>query len=106
MEQQVNPNYLNIVQTIKNAIVKSRYRAAAFVNSEMLSLYYGIGKYISENSRSNFWGTKAIDTISVRLQQELPGLRGFSAGNIKKMRIFFEEWCEVIENRALSTHDL
>ena len=106
MEQQVTPNYLKDIQIIKNAIVKSRYRAAAFANSEMLSLYYGIGRYISENSRSHFWGTNAIDTISNRLQQELPGLRGFSAGNIKKMRIFFEEWCEPIENRALSTNDL
>jgi len=106
MEQQVSSNYLNVVQSIKDAIVKSRYRAASFVNSEMLSLYYGIGKYISENSRSNFWGTGAVDTISERLQQELPGLRGFSAGNIKKMRIFFEEWSESIENRTLTTHDL
>jgi predicted nuclease of restriction endonuclease-like (RecB) superfamily len=106
MEQHVNPNYLSIVQAIKDAIVKSRYRAATVVNSEMLSLYYGIGKYISENSRSNFWGTGAIDAISERLQQELPGLRGFSAGNIKKMRIFFEEWCEPIGNRASSTYDL
>jgi predicted nuclease of restriction endonuclease-like (RecB) superfamily len=40
------------------------------------------------------------------LQQELPGLRGFSAGNIKKMRIFYEKWCECLENRALLTHDL
>jgi len=92
MEQQISPNYLNIVQTIKSAIVKSRYRAATFINSEMLSLYYGIGKYISENSRSNFWGTGAIDTISERLQQELPGLRGFSAVNIKRMRQFYETW--------------
>jgi len=97
MEQHVNSNYLNIVQTIKDAIVKSRYRAATVVNSEMLSLYYGIGKYISENSRSNFWGTGAIDAISERLQQELPGLKGFSAVNIKRMRQFYEAWVPYLE---------
>jgi predicted nuclease of restriction endonuclease-like (RecB) superfamily len=99
-------NYSEAIQVIKSAILKSRYRAAALANRELLSLYYGIGKYISENSRKGFWGTKAIETISERLQQELPGLRGFSAGNIKKMRIFFEQWCERIENRALMAHDL
>jgi len=55
-------------------------------------LYYGIGKYISDNSREGHWGTGAIDTISERLQKEMPGLRGFSARNLKNMRLFYEEW--------------
>ncbi|MCL2245743.1 MAG: DUF1016 N-terminal domain-containing protein [Lentimicrobiaceae bacterium] len=103
--KNITTNYSIAIQAIKDAILKSRYRAAALANRELLSLYYGIGKYISENSRTGFWGTGAIDAISERLQQELPGLRGFSAGNIKKMRIFFEQWCEHIENRALPTHN-
>ena len=106
MEQHISPNFSNVIQTIKNAILKSRYRAAVLANKELLSLYYGIGKYISENSRNDFWGTNAIDVISGRLQQELPGLRGFSPVNIKMMRIFFEQWCEYIENRTSSTYDL
>ena len=101
-------NYSDAIQAIKSAILKSRYRAAALANRELLSLYYGIGKYISENSRTGFWGSRAIETISERLQQELPGLRGFSAGNIKKMRIFYEEWQQdfiASSNRSLSMND-
>ncbi len=37
-------------------------------------------------------GKGAIDSISSLLQQELHGLRGFSATNIRNMRIFYEEW--------------
>ena len=59
-----------------------------------LMLYYGVGKYISENSRSGFWGTGAIDAINEQLQKELPGLRGFSARNLRNMRMFFEEWTQ------------
>ena len=106
MEQQVNPNYSKAIQLIKGAILKSRYRAAALANRELLSLYYGIGKYISENSRQYFWGTGAIETISKQLQQELPGLRGFSEGNLRKMRIFFEEWEILNSNRSLSTNEI
>lgn len=106
MEQGIANNLAEAIQTIKSAILKSRYRAAVLANREQLSLYYGIGKYISENSRNCFWGTNAIQTISARLQQELPGLRGFSAGNIKKMRIFHEQWCVRFENRSLTTNDL
>jgi predicted nuclease of restriction endonuclease-like (RecB) superfamily len=99
-------NYKDAIQAIKSAILKSRYRAAALANREMLSLYYGIGKYISENSRTGFWGTGAVDTISEKLQQELPGLRGFSAVNIKRMRQFYEEWEFAFSNHLLSVNDL
>lgn len=92
MEQQTSINYNQAIHAIRDAILKSRYRAATLVNSELLSLYFGIGKFISENSRNHFWGTNAIDSISVKLQAELPGLRGFSPVNIKRMRQFYEEW--------------
>ena len=57
-----------------------------------LRLYISIGRYVSINLQQAHWGAKALDTISERLQRELPGLRGFSSGNLKKMRIFYEEW--------------
>ncbi len=106
MEQQVNPNYSKAIQLIKGAILKSRYRAAALANRELLSLYYGIGKYISENTRHHFWGTNAIETISIQLQQELPGLRGFSQVNLKRMRQFYEAWGPVFANRQPVTAEI
>ena len=80
------------VATIKAAILKSRYVAARLANSEMLKLYFAIGGYVSQNSRNGRWGTGIIDEISRRLQKELPGLRGFSAQNMRNMRQFYEEW--------------
>lgn len=90
-------DYNIAIQTIKEAILRSQYQAAKLVNREMLSLYYGIGRYISANSRGGFWGTGAIKTISERLRKELPGLKGFSQTNLKYMRIFYEEWSPIIE---------
>ena len=80
------------VQTIKGAILRAQAQASQSSNAIQLSLYYGIGRYVSINLQQAHWGTKALDTISDRLQRELPGLRGFSSGNLKKMRIFYEEW--------------
>ena len=91
----INQNYREAVKAIKEAILRSQYRAAASVNKEQLSLYYGIGRYVSENSRTGFWGKGAIEQISSLLQKELPGLRGFSATSIRNMRIFYEEWDKV-----------
>ena len=98
-QMDINQNYREAVKTIKEAILRSQYRAAASVNKEQLSLYYGIGRYVSENSRTGFWGKGAIEQISSLLQKELPGLRGFSATSIRNMRIFYEEWDKVLNHQ-------
>lgn len=90
------------VKDIKTAILQSQYRAAKVVNREQLSLYFGIGKYVSENSRKRFWGTGAIESISLQLQKELPGLRGFGARNLKNMRVFYEEWASYLNSAAVA----
>jgi hypothetical protein len=56
--------YREAVQRIKSAILQSRYRTASNANAEMLNLYYGVGEYISANTRSGKWGTGAIESIS------------------------------------------
>ena len=90
--------YTSAVTVIKAAILKSQARAAQAVNQELLALYYGIGRYISYNSRKGTWGTNAIKTISNQLKHELPGLRGFSETSLKKMRQFYEQW-QILEIR-------
>ena len=92
-------NYDKAVDIIKTAILQSQYDAARSVNEKQLMLYYGIGKYISLNSRKGFWGKGAIDAISERLDKELPGLKGFSARNLRNMRMFYEEWISLDHNR-------
>lgn len=92
--------YNNAVERIKAAILKSQYTAAKQVNAIQLSLYYGIGQYVSLNSRKGFWGTGAIEFIAEQLKKELPGLRGFSARNIRNMRKFWEEWHDLLSNSA------
>ena len=94
--------YVEAVRVIKEAILRSQYRAASSANKEQLSLYYGIGCYVSKNSREGFWGKGAIEAISQQLQKELPGLRGFSATNIKNMRSFYEEWSPVINRQPMA----
>ena len=87
------------VKDIKLAILQSRARAAHASNVEALKLYFYVGGYVSKKSRTAKWGSGAIDALSNRLQVELPGLRGFSASNIKYMRIFFEAWTKWFEIR-------
>ena len=91
----------NAVRVIKDAILQSQQRALGAVNQEQLALYYGIGRYVSANTRTKNWGKGFIEGISEQLRKELPGLRGFSARNLRNMRTFYEEW-QILESPNLA----
>jgi len=95
----------NAVDVIKTAILQSQSRAARMISGSQLSLYFGVGLYVSANSREGTWGTGAIKSISEQLRRELPGLRGFSEESIKKMRTFAEYWSQYL-NRPPSATEL
>lgn len=97
--------YTKAVEAIKTAILEAQYEAAKGVNNIQLMLYYAIGRFISQNTRKQKWGTNAIATISQMLKQEMPGLRGYSESNIKRMRTFYEEWSE-LDISSVQTGDL
>lgn len=88
---------------IKTAILQSQARAARMISGSQLSLYFGVGIYVSANSREGKWGTGAIRTISEQLRRELPGLRGFSEESIKKMRTFAEFWSQYLNRSPIAT---
>lgn len=103
--------YIHAANTIKEAILSAQYEAARGVNNIQLMLYYAIGRFISANSRKGQWGTDAIGTISRLLRADMPGLRGYSETNIKRMRTFYEEWSELdsvsgICSSSVQTDDL
>jgi len=89
---ELSKSHLNNIKALKSAILQSRYRAAALVNKELLTLYFAVGKFISRKIEEEKWGAKIIESLSADLQLELPGLRGFSASNIKRMRLLYESW--------------
>lgn len=89
---EISTEVLTAVKEIKSAIVRAQARVSASANAEMLSLYFGIGRYVSHKTKTEKWGTGVIDSISAQLQKEMPGLRGFSSRNIRNMRKFYESW--------------
>ena len=105
-DKPLSTHYNDAVQQIKTAILRSQAKALAGVNQEQLALYFGIGRYISKNSRGGFWGKDAIETIGRQLRAELPGLKGFSARNLRNMRTFYEEWKSLDINTSVATDEI
>ena len=101
--KNISTELLSAVKAIKTAILQSQARAVRMISGTQLSLYFGVGLYVSANSRKGKWGTGAIKTISEQLRRELPGLRGFSEESIKKMRTFAEFWSMYINRSPMAT---
>lgn len=94
------------VNILKTAVLQSQARAVKAVNQEQLALYYGIGRYISANTRNKHWGSGMIKSISQSLRSELPGLRGFGESQLKNMRLFYEAWSMLESNSPITTGEI
>lgn len=104
MEQHIAQTYEFAAETIKNAILQGQYEAAKGINRIQLATYFSVGKYVSANTRQGVWGSGALEAISTRLRQLLPGLRGYSAESLKLMRRFYEGWQE-LDAEAVRGHN-
>ena len=105
-EENAIIQYKPAAETIKTAILQGQYEAAKGVNRIQLAVYFGIGKYVSLNTRKGVWGTGALEAISQILRKELPGLKGYSATQLKEMRLFYEAWQILDPNSSVMTDEL
>jgi hypothetical protein len=82
-------DYKNWLQTLKGKIQQSQIKAAIQVNSELLRLYWQIGKAIVEKQAKAKWGDGFLQTLSTDLCKEFPTMKGFSYRNLKSIRQWY-----------------
>jgi predicted nuclease of restriction endonuclease-like (RecB) superfamily len=75
-------------------IQAAKQRAYHAVNTELITLYWQVGEYISRRISSDGWGKGTIQNLAAYLQKAQPGIRGFSPQNIWRMRQFYEAYQE------------
>ena len=85
------PEYLSVIENIKQEIKVAQYRATIHANSDLLLLYYDIGAVINEYK---MWGNKFIDNLSYDIQIAFPERKGFSVRNLKYMAKFAARFSE------------
>jgi hypothetical protein len=78
MNQHIQHCYTTLLETIKERIRSSQYEALKAVNTELIKLYWDIGKAIVARQEKEGWGKSIVERLSVDLQTEFPGLYGFS----------------------------
>jgi predicted nuclease of restriction endonuclease-like (RecB) superfamily len=94
MSELIPSDYVSLLGEIKQRIRSAQYEALRAVNKELISLYWDIGRLILERQRGETWGKSIVKRLADDLQAEFPGVTGFSASNLWRMRIFYETYAQ------------
>ena len=81
--------YTTFLLELKERIHNAQYAALKAVNKELISLYWDIGKSIVSRQEQLGWGKAVVETLARDLQNEFPGLQGFSSRNLWNMKKFY-----------------
>jgi len=85
-------DYGVLLEQLKTQVRSARIRATRTVNTELLLLYWDIGRAILDRQAGQGWGAKVIDRLAADLRSEFPDMRGFSRSNLHYMRTMASAW--------------
>jgi predicted nuclease of restriction endonuclease-like (RecB) superfamily len=88
----VSADYAKFVKQLKIKIRSSQFKAALAVNRELIQLYWDIGREIVERQEKDGWGTGVVEKVANDIQNEFPGIEGFSKTNMGRMRAFYRAY--------------
>lgn len=92
MHSMAPPDYVQWLQSLKEQIRTARIKASLAVNSELIRLYWRLGREILARQDREGWGAKVIDQLAKDLRSEFPDMKGLSPRNMKYMRAFAQAW--------------
>ena len=85
----ISGGYGELLGAIKTRIRTAQYEALRAVNKELITLYWNIGELIVQRQQGETWGHSVVEKLAADIQQEFPGIQGFSARSIHYMRDFY-----------------
>lgn len=91
MTQSLIPDdYATTLEELKQHVHAARFQAQWKANTELLKLWWRIGRTILERHRHEAWGTGVLERLAKDLRVEFPSMKSFSVANLRYMRWFTE----------------
>ena len=87
-------DYSRFVTELKARVEVARLTAARAVNRQLVALYWDIGRAIVEKQQTFGWGDAVVEMVAADLRRAFPGMHGFSADSVWRMRQFFLEYMD------------
>jgi len=85
-------DYAQLLLEVKARVRSAQYAALKAVNTELVGLYWDIGRMIARRQKMAGWGRSVVENLSADLRREFPGVAGFSVQNLWYMRQFYLEY--------------
>jgi predicted nuclease of restriction endonuclease-like (RecB) superfamily len=92
MNKLLPKEYGVLLSDIKERVRTAQYAALKAVNQELVGLYWDIGRMIVGQQTIASWGKAVVEKLADDLQQEFPGIKGFSASNLWRAKLFYETY--------------
>lgn len=92
MNKRLPKDYAILLADIKERVRAAQYAALRAVSQALVGLYWDIGRMIRERQAGASWGKAVVEKIATDLQQEFPGVKGFSASNLWRAKLFYETY--------------
>ena len=89
-----NETYFEFLLEIKSRINEAQTKALKSVNRDLVLLYWDLGRLVVEKQQQEKWGDAVIEGLAHDLQKSFPGIKGFSARNIWRMRDLYLSYAE------------
>jgi len=85
-------HYASLLQEIKQRISEAQTRAMLAINTELIRLYWDIGRMIDQRQQQEGWSAGVIPKLALDLKNDLPEVKGFSERNLGRMVAFFRAY--------------
>ena len=95
----IDKEYVQWIHDIKQRYRNSQIKAAVKVNSEQLLFNWQLGRDLVELATEEKWGKGVVEQVSLDLQAEFPGVKGFSARNLWFMKQWYAFYA--LNNKAV-----
>lgn len=87
--------YVATLDELKRLVHGARFQAQRKANTELLILWWRIGRTITNRQQAESWGTGVLERLARDLRADFPSMKGFSATNLRYMRRFSVAWPDV-----------
>src|SRR5659263_645204 len=94
MTDMIPKDYVILLSDIKQRVRSAQYEALKAVNKDLISLYWDIGQMIVERQKEAKWGKSVVEHLAKDLRIEFPGMSGFSAQNLWRMKQFYQSYAQ------------
>jgi len=96
-EYGIQKEYIQWIKELKLKIKAAQSQAVLSINSQLILLYWELGKEISEKQKNSSWGSNFIERTASELTGEFPEMKGFSRRNLYAIVQWYKFYSSIYE---------